>query len=179
MRYSQLILSLYFYVACVNALPAPAPVDAITARASGKTGDGKKNAKAEVAGIQENIKIQNQEKKDAKGVSKAEKSGNPKAAQAAKTKLLGTIEDGKKVREGNQAKADKSNTALVDGLKKVQGAQAKEEKQAKGLKGNTAADKGTLSTLQSEFSAGIDQNKKNKNAALKGNTNGKGGKGGK
>ncbi|WQF81926.1 hypothetical protein CDEST_06940 [Colletotrichum destructivum] len=161
MHYSQLILSLFCVFTFVNALPVPAQGEAVVARATKKG-----NTKAETAGIKQNINIQKEEKKDAKGVAKAK---NPNEFKKAKGELVNTIEDGKKVREKNQKNADPKNKKLNDGLKKVQGAQAVEEKQAKGLKGNTSkADKATLKTLQGEFSKGIDVNKGNLKAAKEG-----------
>ncbi|TQN63859.1 hypothetical protein CSHISOI_11563 [Colletotrichum shisoi] len=161
MHYSQLILSLFCVFTFVNALPVPAQGEAVVARAT-KKGD----TKAETAGIKKNIEIQKQEKNDANGVAKAK---TPKEFKKALSELVGTIEDGKKVREKNQKIADPKNKKLTDGLKKVQGAQAVEEKQAKGLKGNTSqADKATLKTLQGEFSKGIDVNKGNLKAAKEG-----------
>ncbi|KAK1579578.1 uncharacterized protein LY79DRAFT_672373 [Colletotrichum navitas] len=186
MRYSQLILSFFLLFALAVALPLPAPVEAVVARANGgakaKAGGGKgggggggSNAKKEAAGIDKNISIQKQEKKDASAVKKAETNGNFKGA---KSQLVGTIKEGEKVRANNQKNADKSNKALNDGLKKVQGAQAQEEKQAKSLKGNnSASDKKTLNKLQGEFDKGIQVNKDNKKAALNGGNGGKGKKG--
>ncbi|KAK2031625.1 hypothetical protein LX32DRAFT_691491 [Colletotrichum zoysiae] len=184
MRYCQLILSFFLLFTIAAALPLPAPVEAVVARANGGNGKGggggkaSSNTRKEVAGIDKNIAIQKQEKKDANGVKKAETNGNFKAA---KGQLLGTIKEGENVRANNQKIADKSNKALVNGLNKVQGAQAKEEKQAKSLKGgNTSSDKKTLNQLQGEFSKGIQQNEANKKAALNGgNGGGNGGKGGK
>ncbi|KAK2058033.1 hypothetical protein LY76DRAFT_616779 [Colletotrichum caudatum] len=176
MRYYQLILSFFLLFTIAAALPLPAPVEAVVARANGggkpKTGGGGGGGKAgsssssstrkEVAGIDKNISIQKQEKKDASAVKKAETNGNFKGA---KTQLLGTIKEGEDVRANNQKNADKSNKALVNGLNKVQGAQAKEEKQAKSLKGgNAPSDSKTLNKLQGEFSGGIKQNEANKKA---------------
>ncbi|KAL0930090.1 uncharacterized protein CTRU02_214910 [Colletotrichum truncatum] len=179
MRYTQLFLSFFLLFTFVVALPTPAPVEALVERASNKKGStntgGKKNAKAEAAGIDKNIAIQKQEKQDAKNVAKAEGTKN---FDKAKGKLVGTVKSGEKVREQNQAKADKSNKQLTDGLKKVQGAQATEEKQAKSLKGNnSASDKKTLKTLQGEFDKGIKVNEGNKKAALNGGKSNKGKKG--
>ncbi|KAK2043113.1 hypothetical protein LZ31DRAFT_622287 [Colletotrichum somersetense] len=189
MRYCQFILSFFLFFTIAAALPLPAPVEAVVARANGGGkskasgggggGGGKasSNTRKEVAGIDKNIAIQKQEKKDANGVKKAETNGNFKGA---KNQLLGTIKEGEDVRANNQKIADKSNKALVNGLNKVQGAQAKEEKQAKSLQGgNTSSDKKTLNKLQGEFSKGIQQNEANKKAALSGGDGGKGGKGGK
>ncbi|KAK1990449.1 hypothetical protein LX36DRAFT_592556 [Colletotrichum falcatum] len=171
MRYFQLLLSLVLLFTFAAALPMPQPAEAVAPRANGGGskgkgggggGGGSKNVKQEVAGINQNIAIQKQEKQDAKGVKKAETNGN---FNGAKSQLLGTIKDGEKVRANNQKIADKSNTALVNGLNKVQGAQAKEEKQAKSLQGgNTKSDNKTLNKLQSEFSGGIKQNEANRKA---------------
>ncbi|EFQ30400.1 hypothetical protein CGRA01v4_09941 [Colletotrichum graminicola] len=183
MRYFQLVLSFFLLFTLAVALPLPASAEAVVARANGGAkakggggGGGGSNAKKEAAGIDKNISIQKQEKKDASAVKKAETNGN---FNSAKSQLLSTVKEGEEVRANNQKNADKSNTALVNGLKKVQGAQAQEEKQAKSLTGNnSASDKKTLNKLQGEFDKGIQVNKENKKAALSGgNGGGKGKKG--
>ncbi|GJC84321.1 hypothetical protein ColLi_07159 [Colletotrichum liriopes] len=172
MRYSQLILSLFLFFTFVIALPVPAPVEAVVARANSKkpSGNGtasKKNTKAEVAGIKENIDIQKKEKAKVKEVGKAEGTKN---FDKTKGELVGTIKSGEKVRQDNQSKADPKNKDLVNGLKK-----AKEQKQAESLKGNkSTADKNTLKSLNNEINQGIKVNKGNEKAAKNGGKKGKG-----
>ncbi|TDZ35710.1 hypothetical protein C8035_v007093 [Colletotrichum spinosum] len=167
MRFPQMLLSLFLLFSFVVALPVPAPADALVERANNKGGGGKGgNAKTskEVKGIDKNISIQKQEKKDAARVSKAEGTKN---FGKEKARLNKTIDKGVDQRKKNQANADPKNKQLKDGLNKVQKAQGTEKKQAQGLNGGKG-DKKTLDKLQKEFSGGIKQNEKNKNAAKKG-----------
>ncbi|KAF6811125.1 hypothetical protein CSOJ01_05930 [Colletotrichum sojae] len=170
---SLLTLLMGFTMASAIALPVPAEAAVAADKKDGNKGSTKAkaadcaNAKKLAAGIDDNIKVQEEEQKNVAAIKKIVSSNNPDKAQfdSAKKTLLSTVEKGIKIREDNE-KLAKGNGA-ADGLKTVAQAQQTELKQSKSLKG-TKDDMSTIAQLEKEFAGGIDQNKKNKAAALKG-----------
>ncbi|KAL0938678.1 uncharacterized protein CTRU02_205288 [Colletotrichum truncatum] len=136
-----------------------------TAKAAG--GDKCANAKKLAAGIDKNIQIQKKEQSNVAAVKKIVNSNNINQGQfdQAKKTLLATVNDGIKVREANQKLAQGNGAS--SGLNTVAKAQSTELKQAQSLKG-TKADLQVIAQLEKEFAGGIEQNTKNKAAALKG-----------
>ncbi|KAF4831432.1 hypothetical protein CGCSCA4_v013982 [Colletotrichum siamense] len=165
MHYSRLFLSLFLLVTLVVAVPLPMPLDGLFERSTNRKGDGLKNSKTTAKGIQKNIHIQKDELHEVKDVRKAEGTKNFRKEQG---ELKADIRAGQRQRERNQHTADPSNRKLVKGLNKVEKAQALEYKQASSLNGGRN-DKKTLNKLNHEIHDGINVNKENKKAALRGN----------
>ncbi|KAH0431800.1 hypothetical protein CcaCcLH18_06803 [Colletotrichum camelliae] len=165
MHYSQLILSLFLFVTFVAAVPLPMPVDGLAERSTNRKGDGLRNSKTTAKGIDKNIHIQKQELKETKDVRKAEGTKN---FRKEKLELQSDIRAGQRQRERNQHTTDPDNKRLIKGLNKVEKAQAKEYKQASSLNGGRG-DRKTLKALNHEIKDGINVNKENKKAALRGN----------
>ncbi|KLU85240.1 hypothetical protein MAPG_04268 [Magnaporthiopsis poae ATCC 64411] len=120
-------------------------------------------------GIDKNIALQKMEQQ-AVGEVKKLLSADGQIDQAkfaeAKKVLVGYVNDGIKVREENQKAAQPGNPA-IPGLATVANAQKSELQQAEGLKG-TKADLAVVAQLEKEFAGGIEQNQKNKLAAMTG-----------
>ncbi|ORY58911.1 uncharacterized protein BCR38DRAFT_489270 [Pseudomassariella vexata] len=172
MKYSSLITLLSLSAATVMALPSPVRPVAPRAESDSCAPKSITNSNTCVAaqkladGIDENIAVQKQEQSDVAAIKKIVGTSNIDQAkfQSVKEKLLRTVNKGISVRESNQKMAPPGNNAIT-GLRTVANAQKKELSQAESLEG-TASDLDIISNLQTEFSGGIEQNKKNKEAAL-------------
>ncbi|KAK1564071.1 uncharacterized protein LY79DRAFT_595359 [Colletotrichum navitas] len=171
MRYTQLVLSLFFAFAI--ALPGPAQVDAVASdhfsgTVSKVAAVDCTNAKSLADGIDKNIAAQKQEQTDVAAVKDIVNKDNVNTNQfdQAKKKFLATIQSGIDIRKNNQQIAGANNAASA-GLAKVADAQAKELALAQGLKGNKG-DLDAISQLETDFAGGIKQNEQNKQDALKG-----------
>ncbi|KAL8376576.1 hypothetical protein RB595_007601 [Gaeumannomyces hyphopodioides] len=154
--------------AILIALASAATIRAIALPAQNRAADCTA-AKKLVEGIDKNISAQKMEQQ-AVGEIKKLLSADGQVDEAkfaqAKQNLLSHVNEGIKIREENQKMAPTGNPA-IPGLATVANAQKTELQQAEGLKGNKD-DLKVVEELEKEFSGGIEQNEKNKKAAMEG-----------